>query len=276
MEQKRGRNLFFHFILIFYVIICLGPLVWLAMSSFKTPLEITLSPWGFPDSFHFENYINAWQEASISTFFFNSLFIALATCVISLLVGAAAAFALARMKFQKASLGMYQFFLLGLVVPGGALLIPLYSVITSLGLYNTRVALVLLYVTFSLPVTIFILVAFMRSIPRELEEAGVMDGIGPFGLFVKIILPMTAPALSTVFILNFINSWNEFVMALLFTADKAMRTLPVGMNALKTAYQTDYALLSAGVMYSIVPVIIIFLILQKQVIAGITAGSVKG
>ncbi|MEJ8543772.1 carbohydrate ABC transporter permease [Brevibacillus borstelensis] len=270
------RNVIPHTLLTVYVLVTLYPLVWLAISSLKTPREITESPWGLPSSLQWQNYVEAWKTAKVSTYFFNSLYISTITCILIVIIGSAAAFAITRMNFPRMSSWVYQLFLLGLVVPGGALLIPLYRLLQELKLIDTHLSLILINATFALPVTIFILSAFMKAIPRELEEAAVVDGLGAFGLFVRIILPVTMPAIVTVFILNFINVWNEFIMALLFLSKETLRTLPVGMSVFKDAFQTNYALLSAAVMYSVVPVVIVYLFLQRKIIEGVTAGSVKG
>ncbi|MCM3556983.1 MULTISPECIES: carbohydrate ABC transporter permease [Brevibacillus] len=270
------RNVIPHMLLTVYVLVTLYPLVWLAISSLKTQREITESPWGLPSSFQWQNYVEAWKTAKVSTYFFNSLYISTVSCILIVIIGSAAAFAITRMNFPRLSRWVYQFFLLGLVVPGGALLIPLYRLLQEMKLIDTHLSLILINATFALPVTIFILSAFMKAIPRELEEAAIVDGLGAFGLFVRIILPVTMPAIVTVFILNFINVWNEFIMALLFLSKETLRTLPVGMSVFKDAFQTNYALLSAAVMYSVVPVVIVYLFLQRKIIEGVTAGSVKG
>ncbi|CAM5783959.1 MULTISPECIES: carbohydrate ABC transporter permease [Brevibacillus] len=270
------RNVIPHMLLTVYVLVTLYPLVWLAISSLKTQREITESPWGLPSSFQWQNYVEAWKTAKVSTYFFNSLYISTVSCILIVIIGSAAAFAITRMNFPRLSNWVYQFFLLGLVVPGGALLIPLYRLLQEMKLIDTHLSLILINATFALPVTIFILSAFMKAIPRELEEAAIVDGLGAFGLFVRIILPVTMPAIVTVFILNFINVWNEFIMALLFLSKETLRTLPVGMSVFKDAFQTNYALLSAAVMYSVVPVVIVYLFLQRKIIEGVTAGSVKG
>ncbi|USG66987.1 carbohydrate ABC transporter permease [Brevibacillus ruminantium] len=270
------RNVIPHMLLTVYVLVTLYPLVWLTLSSLKTPREITESPWGLPSSLQWQNYVEAWKTAKVSTYFFNSLYISTISCILIVIIGSAAAFAITRMNFPRLSNWVYQFFLLGLVVPGGALLIPLYRLLQEMKLIDTHLSLILINATFALPVTIFILSAFMKAIPRELEEAAIVDGLGAFGLFVRIILPVTMPAIVTVFILNFINVWNEFIMALLFLSKEKLRTLPVGMSVFKDAFQTNYALLSAAVMYSVVPVVIVYLFLQRKIIEGVTAGSVKG
>lgn len=143
-------------------------------------------------------------------------------------------------------------------------------------MYNTPMALIFPYISFGIPLTVFVLAAFLKSIPNELEEAGVMDGLSTFGILGRIIMPLTLPTLVTVFILNFINNWNEFVMANLFLSNEKLRTLPVAIVAFADKFNMNYGAMTAAIAISIIPVIIIFAILQKQIIEGVTAGSVKG
>ncbi|NDI34184.1 carbohydrate ABC transporter permease [Chengkuizengella sediminis] len=271
------KKIFSHIVLLSYILIILTPFVFVLFSSFKeNNIEIVTNPWGLPSTFNFDNYILAWKNAKIGTYFFNSFYISTVSSVVTLLFGAATSYALTRMKFMKASRFIYTFILLGLVIPTGSLLVPLYKLITDFNLYNTHWALILPYATFALPVSIYIICAFMRTIPSELEEAAMMDGLGAFGLFTRIILPISIPPLVTVFILNFLGNWNEFVMANFYLSSEHLRTLPVGMVGFRDAFNTNYAQLSAGIVFSVLPVLIIYSILQEKIIEGVTAGSVKG
>ncbi|MFC4779381.1 carbohydrate ABC transporter permease [Paenibacillus sp. GCM10023252] len=276
MARLRNTQWLMHIFLSSYVIVLLFPLVWLLMSSFKTNREITMNTWSLPSSFHFENYKAAWETANISGYSFNSLIVTVAACIITLLFAAMTSFALSRMKFAKANKWIYQFILLGLIVPHGAMLIPLYRLIQGIGLYDSHWALILVYCTYALPITVFIIYAFMLSIPSELEEAGIMDGLGATGLFSRIILPISIPALVTVFILNFITNWNEYILSQLFITSESLKTLPTGMATFNDGYRTNFASLSAAVIISIIPVLVIYFFLQRQIIEGMTSGSVKG
>ncbi|MWC28595.1 carbohydrate ABC transporter permease [Paenibacillus sp. MMS18-CY102] len=272
----RQKQLPGHLFLLVYVAIILFPLLWLLMSSFKTNREITVNTWGLPKTFNFDNYRAAWESANIGGYAFNSLYITIVSCLITLLFAAATSFAIARMKFKLMNKGLYQFILLGLLVPPSALFIPLYRLINDLGLYDKHWSLILVYCTYALPITIFILHAFMISIPNELEEASIMDGLGAGGLFFRIILPISLPSLVTVTILNFIANWNEFILSQLFISSEAKRTLTTGMATFNDGYRTNFASLSAAVIMSIVPVLVVYMFLQRQIIDGMTAGSVKG
>ncbi|MCD1258306.1 carbohydrate ABC transporter permease [Paenibacillus athensensis] len=265
-----------HFVLLFYLLITLYPLIWVLNSSFKQNKEIIDSPWGLPHNFTISNYINAWTGSKVSTYFVNSLYISTLSAIATILLATATAYAITRMKFPKWSKVVSGVLLLALLIPAGSLLVPLYILLRQIHAYNTPFALILPYVTFGLPLTVFVVSAFLKSIPGELEEAGVMDGLSAFGLLGRIVLPLTMPTLVTVFILNFLSNWNEFIMANLFLAKEKLRTLPVGMVAFYDQLNMNYGGLCAAIMFSVVPVVLIYSILQNQIIEGVTAGSVKG
>jgi raffinose/stachyose/melibiose transport system permease protein len=266
-----------HIILLAYLIAILYPFLFVLFSSLKSDnQEIASNPFGFPSSFHFENYVEAWVNAKISVYFLNSLYIATLCSIATIIISAMAAFAISRMRYLKLSKGMFQFILIGMLIPGNALLLPIYIMLKKATILGTHLALIIPYTALAIPFTVIILSAFMRSIPIELEEASVMDGLSAKGIFARIILPITVPALVTVFIVNFIGNWNEFLMANFFISSDELRTLPVGMVGFRDTYNTNYAQMSAGIVYSVVPVMIIYAVLQKQIIEGLTAGSVKG
>jgi raffinose/stachyose/melibiose transport system permease protein len=272
----RSSQLPMHLLLWAYVVAVLFPLVWLLLSSFKTNREITVNTWALPSRFDFGNYKAAWETAHIGSYALNSLYVTLAACFLTLLLSSATAFALSRMKYRRASKNIYAFILMGLIVPPSAVFIPLYQLVTDIHLINTLRSLILVYCTYALPITIFILHAFMQSVPIELEEAGIMDGLGAAGLFARIILPVTVPALVTVFILAFIGNWNEYIFSQLFVTSESLRTLPTGMATFNDGYRTNFSSLSAAVIISIIPVLAVYMFLQRQIIDGMTAGSVKG
>jgi raffinose/stachyose/melibiose transport system permease protein len=148
--------------------------------------------------------------------------------------------------------------------------------IKNLGLYNTSFALIVPYTAFGIPLSVFVIAAFLKSIPKELEEAGIMDGLSVFGLLGRIVLPLTMPTLVTVFIINFISHWNEYILASLLLSGESLRTLPVAVVAFMDKFNFNYGAMSAAVMISCVPVIIVYAVLQKKIIEGVAAGSVKG
>ncbi len=266
-----------HIVLLAYVVVILYPFVFVVFSSVKSDNQaIASNPFGFPSSFHFENFHEAWVNASINVYFMNSLYIATLCSVATIIFAAMASFAITRMRYGKLSKGMYQFILIGMLIPGNALLLPIFIMLMDAEILDTHLALIIPYTAGAIPLNVIILSAFMRSIPGELEEAAVMDGLTAKGVFLRIIFPLTIPALVTVFILNFIGNWNEFLLANFFISTDELRTLPVGMVGFRDTYNTNYAQMSAGIVYSVVPVMVIYAVLQKQIIEGLTAGGVKG
>ncbi|NBC67608.1 carbohydrate ABC transporter permease [Paenibacillus sacheonensis] len=271
-----------HIVLFAFLILTLYPFLFVLFSSIKSDNQaIASNPFGFPASFHFENYREAWVNAKISVYFFNSLYISTLCSVVTILFSSMGAYAISRIRYLRISNVMYQAILIGLLIPGNALLLPIFIMLNKMEFFGhavlgTHMALILPYTAGAIPFTVIILVAFMRSIPGEIEEASVMDGLSAKGIFSKIIMPITVPALVTVFIINFIGNWNEFLMANFFISSDNLRTLPVGMVGFRDIYNTNYAQMSAGIVFSILPVMIIYAVLQKQIIEGLTAGGVKG
>jgi raffinose/stachyose/melibiose transport system permease protein len=274
--MKKRIKLFPHLILLPYLAVILYPLLFVLNSSFKDNTQIVTHPWSLPESFSLENYTKAFTSAHIGKFFFNSLYISTTATTASILLALGIAYAVTRMKFPTLSKMTYGLLLLSLLISPVSLLIPLYIMIKNLGLYNTPFALIVPYTAFGIPLSVFVIAAFLKSIPKELEEAGIMDGLSVFGLLGRIVLPLTMPTLVTVFIINFISHWNEYILASLLLSGESLRTLPVAVVAFMDKFNFNYGAMSAAVMISCVPVIIVYAILQKKIIEGVAAGSVKG
>lgn len=266
-----------HIALLFYLLVILFPFLFVLFSSVKKDNnEIALNPFGIPKEFVFNNYVEAWVNAKISTYFFNSLYISILASVVSILLASMFAFAVTRMRQGKWNTILFSLVLVGMLIPNNALMLPIYTIVRKLGILNTHWALIIPYIANAIPFTIIILSAFMRNLPREIEEAAVMDGLKAPGIFARIIVPLTVPAMVTVFIVNFLGNWNEFLLANYFLSNDELRTLPVGMVQFRDQYQMNYAQMSAGIVFSVLPVIIIYAILQEKIIEGVTAGGVKG
>lgn len=275
MKARLGP-FFRHLVLLIYVVIVVFPILFVIVSSFKNNTQIFDDPWGLPTSFNIKNYVDTISGGNIGFYFLNSLYVSTISTLGTILLSTAIAYGVTRMKFPNASKLVYGLLLLSLLIPPASLLIPLYLMIKDFGIYNTPWALIIPYTAFGIPLTVFIVAAFLKSIPTELEEAGIMDGLSTYGLLGKIIIPLTLPTLVTVFILNFIGNWNEFVFAFLFISNENLRTLPVAVVQFADKFNMNYGGLTASITISIIPVIIVFAVLQKQIIAGMTAGSVKG
>jgi raffinose/stachyose/melibiose transport system permease protein len=266
-----------HIVLMVYVVIILFPFVFVLFSSLKEDnVEISQAPFAFPKELYFQNFVDAWIQAKIDVYFWNSTYISFASAVIGILIAAGTAFALSRMKFPRTSKVIYGVVLLGMLIPGNVLFIAQYMLMMDLDILNTHWALFWPYTAGALPFSVLLITAFMKSIPKELEEAAIIDGLRAPGLFARIILPLTLPALVTVFIINFLGNWNEYLLANFFISKDALRTLPTGMVGFRDAYQTNYALIATGIVFSVTPVLILYAFLQRQIIEGMTAGSVKG
>ncbi|MBD0383371.1 carbohydrate ABC transporter permease [Paenibacillus sedimenti] len=271
------KKLLPHIILLVYVVIVLIPFVFVVFSSLKeSNVDIAAHPFVFPSQLYFENYVTTWVKAKISVYFFNSVYLSLSAAVTGVFLAAGASFAITRMKFTRTSKALYQFVLIGMLIPGNVLFIAQYILVKNMGILNTHWSLFLPYTAGAIPLSILLISAFMRAIPNELEEAAIVDGLSSPGLFIRIILPLTLPALVTVFIINFLGNWNEYLLANFFISKDQLRTLPTGMVQFRNAFQTNYALISTGVVFSVAPVLLIYAFLQKTIIEGLTAGSVKG
>lgn len=271
------KKLLPHVALLAYLLVVLFPFLFVLFSSVKKDNNaIALNPFGIPKEFVFNNYVEAWVNAKISTYFFNSLYISVLASVASILLASMFAFAVTRMRQGKWNTILFSLVLVGMLIPNNALMLPIYTIVRKMGILNTHWALIIPYIANAIPFTIIILAAFMRNLPREIEEAAVMDGLKAPGIFARIIVPLTVPAMVTVFIVNFLGNWNEFLLANYFLSNDELRTLPVGMVQFRDQYQMNYAQMSAGIVFSVLPVIIIYAILQEKIIEGVTAGGVKG
>ncbi|WP_258525813.1 carbohydrate ABC transporter permease [Paenibacillus sp. YN15] len=262
-------------VLIFYALLNIYPLFWMINNSFKSDQEIALHPFALPSSLSFANFSVAWESANLGPYFLNSLSVSIVSLGVTVLLGAMASYFLSRIKFKGSSL-LYSFFIVGMLVPVHATLVPVFLVEKNLNILNTWVSLVLPYTAFHLPITIFILTSFMGSFHKDIEESAVMDGCGIFGVFFRIILPMTRPALATVVILNFIYNWNEFSFALVLVNNEALKTLPLAIAGLTGEFSSSLGPQMAALTMAVVPTIIIYLLLEKQLVKGMTAGAVKG
>jgi raffinose/stachyose/melibiose transport system permease protein len=258
-----------------FAVTTLFPLFWMFYSSFKTNQDIALSTFALPSAWHFENYVNAWQTAKIGTYFANSVFVSIASIVVTIVAGASAAFILAKFPFRLRGV-VYGFFIVGMLIPLQSVLVPLFIQMRDFKLLDSPWSLVLSYTAFGLAITIFLMESFIRSFPDSIIEAAILDGASIRRIFVALVLPMSKPVLATVAILNFLNNWKEFSFALIFLMTDDKKTLPLGLYNFLGAYTADYAGLMAALMIASIPLLILYFVLQEQIIKGMTAGAVKG
>jgi len=258
-----------------FAIFNIVPIFYMIVGSFKTEQEYSASPFAMPEILQFSNYKKAWEIAQMDVYFFNSLLITLVSLIVTVLLGALAAFFLSRFEFKLRG-AVYGLFLLGMLIPIHATLIPIFMIMKNLSLLDTYLSLILPYTAFHLSLTVFILEGFMRGFPRDLEESGVMDGAGIYRIFWSIILPITRPAIATVVILNFIYNWNEYLFALVLISSESLKTLPLGIANFVGVETASLTLQMAALTIALVPIIIFYLLLQKQLVNGMVAGAVKG
>jgi ABC-type glycerol-3-phosphate transport system permease component len=257
------------------------PMVWVAYSSLKPDREIFREPFALPaaDNLQFENYGRAWREARFGDYFLNSVLVTTASVAAIVLLGAMAGYALSRFR-HPAGRAVFWLFLAGLTVPAQLAMVPLFFEMRGLGLLNSRIGLILVYTANGLPFAVFILAGFFKSLPRSLYEAAVVDGCNEFSAFWRVLLPLARPGLVTVAIFQFIGIWKEYFFAFLLMngGDGHARTLPLGLAnlAITSQYHTDYGMLFAGLVLVTVPILVVYVALQKHLIKGITAGALKG
>jgi len=263
-------------IILFWIAIVILPIIWILFNSIKDSGSILTDPWELPIPPKFVNFVNAWGEAGLGYGFRNSLIVTSISIVTIVGVSSLAAYVFARMNFRFKKV-LYYFFIAGLMFPTFIAMAPLFILVNKLGLTNSLFGLILVYTSYSLAFTIFILTPFFKSIPKSIEEAAIIDGCGPFQVFFKVMLPLAKPGLISAAIFNFVGIWNEYVIGLILVTDTEMKTLPVALGNLMMViqYRTDFGALYAGIIMSIIPVIIIYLIFQTQLMAGTTSGAVK-
>ncbi len=249
------------------------PFFWILLSSLKDNFEVYSNAFGLPTLWKFENYATAWAIGDFGINFFNSLVVSSLSTLLVALLSAMAAYSLARVRPRRS---IYLLMTLGIMIPIHALLIPTFVLVRSLGIMNTRLSLIVVYGATNTSLSVFILVGFMRGIPRALEESALIEGASWYRIFFSIILPLSKPGLATIGTLTFLNAWNEFVYATVLIANPLLRTIPLGIASLRGQYFTDYGIMCAGLAIAIVPVMLLFVLFQEQVIKGMAAGAVKG
>ncbi|MDR0877283.1 MAG: carbohydrate ABC transporter permease [Treponema sp.] len=273
--KKQSRNLGAHAILIVWSLIVLFPLWVMVINSFKDRLSIYQSPFGLPKKWNISNYGAVLGDGDFLIYFRNSFIAVILSLVILLVVGSLASYALANWR-GKISRLLYFFCIAGMMLPIKIASIKLLELVRMFGLLNTIWSLIPIYTAMGIPIAIFILTEFIREIPYELTEAGIIDGAGRMLIFGRIIAPLLRPALATVAIYNLVPFWNDLWFPLIFITDDRAKTVLLGVTRLFGQYQTDWSKVLAVLTLSAIPVIALYLIMSKQFIKGLTAGAVKG
>jgi raffinose/stachyose/melibiose transport system permease protein len=281
MKRKNGsialenRHIGAHIILIFWSFLVLFPLWVMVINSFKDRLSIYTNPFWLPKKWNFSNYAMILRGGDFLNYFRNSFVVVIISLALVLVIGALAGYAFANWR-GRASQVLFMFMIAGMMLPIKIASIRLLEMVRSLGLLNTIASLIPIYVAMGIPIAVFILTEFIREIPAELTEAGVMDGAGRFCIFRTITVPLIRPALATVGIYNLVPFWNDLWFPLIFITDESQKTLLLGVTRLFGQYQTDWSKVLAVLTLSAIPVIAMYLAMSKQFIEGLTAGAVKG
>lgn len=277
--MKKSKISIYHIIcavvLIAMVLICLYPIIWMVLGSMKDQGEFYTNIWGLPERFHFDNYVAAWKNGDLGRRFINSIVVTLGSMIIMIPVTSCAAYAVARLKFKGRN-AIYMYLLTGIMIPAGVLGIPTFTVAMKMGLLNNHFGLMMIYAAQNIAMGMFIMRGFFISLPKELEEAAMIDGCSRFGCFVRIIVPLAKAGVATQVIFNGLTIWNDYFMANIMITRDELRTLPLSIANFVGKHTTNYPELFAMLTMATLPIIVIFIISQKSFIEGVSAGAVKG
>ncbi|MGI5194161.1 carbohydrate ABC transporter permease [Streptomyces sp. CA-288835] len=275
-SEGQTLNFFSHGMLILWAFMVVMPLLWAVMTSFKTDRDIFSSPWALPDSLHFENWSRAWTEAHMSDYFLNTLIVVGFSLFGTMLLGSMAAYVLARFEFPGNRF-IYFLFIGGMSFPIILALVPLFYVMQNLSLLNTLPGLILVYIAYSLPFTVFFMTSFFRTLPTSVAEAAFVDGASHTRTFFQVMLPMAKPGLISISIFNFLGQWNQYMLPTVLNTEPDRKVLTQGLVqlAVSQGYKGDWSGLFAGLVMAMLPVLAAYIIFQRQVVAGLTAGALK-
>jgi len=265
-----------HLAMILWTLIIVLPFLWVLMSSFKTTKEILHSPFSLPTTWNFDNYANAWTSSGVGSYFANTLIVVGSALVLVMLLGSMCAYVLARFRFPG-NRALYYLMLAGLTFPIFLAIVPLFFVLRSIGLLSTLPGLILTYVAFALPFTVFFLHSFFKTLPDEIYEAAQIDGASEWRTFFQVMLPMARPGMATVAIFNFLGLWNQFLLPVALNPDQNNYVLTQGMAsfASQAGYSVDFGALMAAVVITVTPVLVVYVIFQRQLQGSVSQGTSK-
>lgn len=268
-----GRIVLYAF-LVFFLIVALVPFVWMISSSLKTSTDVFTIPMHWiPETFRWENYVEIWQKVPLLTYFKNTTIVAIAVTFMQILTSSFAAYAFAKMQFKGRDL-LFMCYIGTIAVPWQVYMVPQFIMMRNIGLYDTLWALVVLQ-SFS-AFGVFLMRQFYLGIPGELSEAARIDGLSEYGIWARIVLPLAKPAIATLCIFTFVNTWNDYMGPLIYLTSDLSKTIQVGLRRFIQAYTADYNLIMAASLCSLIPVTIVFLFLQRYFIEGIATTGLKG
>lgn len=261
-----------YFVLIFQSVLALYPFIWVINSGFKSNQEIYMNSFGLPAIWKIENYIRAINSESMRTGFTNSVIVTASVLVLVVVCGSMVSYVIANVLRSNV---MYLYFTMGIMIPMTSILIPVFLMLKTMGLLNSLLGLIIIYAACQMSMTVFVLTGFLRGIPKEIEEAAIIDGCTRTQSFFKIIFPLAKPGIATVCTLVFIYCWNDYLFSTIIAGSGRLRTIIVAVYMSKSEMQTDYGMLCANLAMSILPIMIFYAIFQEQVIKGMVSGSVK-
>ena len=264
-----------HTVLLAVSVTCVFPLLWMVSSSLKTQQTIFKNMNLWPGIFHWENYVIAWTRGGFGVYFLNSVFYTVAVVGGLIIIASLAAYAFSRLEF-RGKRGLYGIFLAAMMIPIPGAFIALYILLVKLNLVNTRLGYILPQINIGLSLAIYILKTFFDEIPTEIEDSAMVDGCSPLGIWWHIALPLAKPAIAVIAIFNALAVWNEYILAMIILQDKVKMPLQRGLMIFQGAHFTEYPLLMAGITLTVIPIVVIYLFMQRYIIEGITAGAVKG
>jgi N-acetylglucosamine transport system permease protein len=282
-RQRQEVNAFStlaHIGLVIWTLVTLGPLIWVILASFKSNTEIFVgSPFALPKAMSFDSYRTAWSQAHVGRYFLNSVFVVTLSTAGTMLFGSMAAYVLARYKFFGNRF-IYYMFVSGLAFPVFLAIVPLVLMLNNFGLNNTFTGLILVYIAYSLPFTVFFLAAFFKTLPNEIAEAATMDGASHTRLFFRVMVPMARSGLVSIAIFNIVGQWNQYLLPVAImqgqgAEQKWVLTQGIAQISVSAGYQANWAALFAALTLSILPMIVVYAFFQRQIQAGLTAGAVK-
>ncbi|MDR2748096.1 MAG: carbohydrate ABC transporter permease [Treponema sp.] len=276
-RERWDKNIVLALIHVFmgiYVLLIFYPLFNMVVSSLKTTREIFQSPFGFPEKLLFENYKIVWIDRGFGVYFKNSFIVTAIAMAFVILLGSMASYGVSRYRY-KLRTWIYMLFLSGIMLPLKVAIIPLFLIVKNLGLMDTHLSIILVFIAMGLPSTVFILSGFMKTIPVDLEYAARIDGCNDWGIYRRIVMPVTQSAIALVTIYNAVPIWNDFFFPLVFIQSNRLKTLPVGLSTFFGQYSTNWSLLFAGLSIAILPMLILYVFMSKYFIRGMTAGAIK-
>jgi ABC-type glycerol-3-phosphate transport system permease component len=271
---RTWRRIGHHALLIAFAVVSLYPILVMWITAMRPAAEVQRAPFGLPTSLYWDNIANAWVRGRFGDYLVNSVIITVPTVAGVVVLSALAGYGIARYRFPGRVLA-FGAILLGLTIPFQSVMIPLYYQLLAMGLLGTYWAVILPGIAFGLPFGVFLMAAFFEDLPQELHEAGRVDGCSELRIFWSVMLPLARPAISTLIVFQFMRTWNEFLMPLLYLQDEAKRPIPLGLMFFQGTYTRDIGLIAAGVLLATIPVIAVYLIFQRQFVRGLTAGAVK-